>query len=140
VIVKCGDRAGPGSAPMDAPEKQMSPPARQQLILDQIEQVLQAADPRLKAMFSIFGRLASREAMPATEAMPEGDVTPRKPVWKKVLISALAISLLSVFVFNVVTTSNECPGLSSDQVVASAAVRYAACNHNSTDAWSKGAR
>jgi hypothetical protein len=126
---------------MDAPEKQMSLPARQQLILDQIEQVLQSADPRLKAMFSIFGRLASREAMPATEAMSEADLLPpRKSVWKRVLISALAISLLSVFVFNVVTTSNECPGLSSDQVVASAAVRYAACNHNSTDAWSKGAR
>jgi hypothetical protein len=32
---------------MDAPEKQMSLPARQQVVLDQIERVLAAADPRL---------------------------------------------------------------------------------------------
>jgi hypothetical protein len=39
----------------------------------------------------------------------------------------------------VVATSNDCPGLSSDQVVASAAVRFAACS-KATDAWSKGGR
>ena len=118
----------------------MSLPERQQMILDQIEQVLQAADPRLRSMFAMFSRLASREVMPGTEAMPGTEPKPaRRPVRKIVLISVVLISVLSVVVFNVVTTGNECPGLSSDQVVASAAVRYAACTH-SVDAWSKGAR
>lgn len=119
----------------------MSLPDRQQLILDQIEQVLQAADPRLKSMFAIFGRLASREAMPATEAVPapEPEPEPGRPLRRIVLVSVVLISVLSAVIFNVITTGNECPGLSSDQVVASAAVRYAACTH-SVDAWSKGAR
>jgi hypothetical protein len=55
------------------------------------------------------------------------------------VISVIVLGLLSLMIFNIVSTSSQCPGLSSDQVVASAAVRYAACNH-STDAWSKGAR
>jgi hypothetical protein len=37
------------------------------------------------------------------------------------------------------STNGDCPGLSSDQVVATAAVRYAGCSQ-STDAWSKGGR
>ncbi len=117
----------------------MSLPERQQMILDQIEQVLQAADPRLKSMFAIFSRLASREAMPATEAMSVPELRPARPVRRIVLVSVVLISVLTAVVVNVVTTGNECPGLSSDQVVASAAVRYAACTH-SVDAWSKGAR
>ncbi len=117
----------------------MSLPDRQQMILDQIEQVLQAADPRLKSMFAIFGRLASREAMPATEAMSAPEPKPGRPVRRIVLICVAAISVLSAVVFNIITTGNECPGLSSDQVVASAAVRYAGCSQ-ATDAWSKGAR
>jgi hypothetical protein len=36
-------------------------------------------------------------------------------------------------------TGRACPGLSSDQAVASASVRYAVCSH-SADAWAKGAR
>ena len=116
----------------------MSLPDRQQMILDQIEQVLQAADPRLKSMFAIFGRLACREAMPATEAMSAPEPKPGRPVRRIVLVSVVLISVLGAVVFNVISTGNECPGLSSDQVVASAAVRYAACTH-SVDAWSKGA-
>jgi hypothetical protein len=56
-----------------------------------------------------------------------------------VVISVIVLGMLGLMIFNVATTGSQCPGLSSDQVVASAAVRYAACNH-STDAWSKGAR
>jgi hypothetical protein len=55
------------------------------------------------------------------------------------VISVIVLGMLGLMIFNVVTTGSQCPGLSSDQVVASAAVRYAACSH-STDAWSKGAR
>jgi Protein of unknown function (DUF3040) len=180
----------------------MSLPDRQQQILDQIEKALQSADPALKSMYAMFGRLTSPEAMPATEAMPAGEggtgeggtgegaaadsaramgmaaVTgaasdsaggpaARKPApsWvavgvvgpvaskagvastaasrrrarRALVISLIVLGLLGLMIFNVVSTSSQCPGLSSDQVVASAAVRYAACSH-STDAWSKGAR
>jgi hypothetical protein len=170
----------------------MSLPDRQQQILDQIEQALQSADPALKSMYAMFGRLTSPEAMPAVEAMPGesageaaaagamgkaavteaagtsagtpaagksaapwvavGTVGPmaskagvpstaasRRRVRRALVISVIVLGLLGLMIFNVVSTSSQCPGLSSDQVVASAAVRYAACNH-STDAWSKGAR
>ena len=46
---------------------------------------------------------------------------------------------LGVLVIGIRSTSSDCPGLTSDQVVASAAVRYDGCTH-STDAWSKGGR
>jgi hypothetical protein len=118
---------------MHAPEKQMSLPARQQKILDQIEQVLQAADPRLKSMFASFARMAPAEAAPATEAISG------RSVRRTVMVSVLVLSMLGVITFNVFTAGKDCPGLSSDQVVASAAVRYAACSH-ATNAWSKGAR
>jgi hypothetical protein len=118
---------------MDVPEKQMSLPARQQLVLDQIEQILQAADPRLKSMFAAFARLAPREAIPATE------VIPGRAARRTVMISIIVISVLGLAMLSIVATSKACPGLSSDQVVASAAVRYAACSQ-STDAWSKGGR
>jgi hypothetical protein len=119
---------------MDAPEKQMSLPARQQLVLYQIERVLQAADPRLKSMFAAFARLASPEAMPATEAISGG---PSRR-WA-VMISIMVISVLSLVMLLLVATNKACPGLSSDQVVASATVRFAACSKE-TDVWSKGGR
>jgi hypothetical protein len=185
----------------------MSLPDRQQQILDQIEQGLQSADPALRSMYAMFGRLTSPEAMPTIEAMPgegaansagagraggagEAEATAaagamgkaavtgaagesagtgaarksaapwvavgvvgpmaskagipspaasRRRARRALVISVIVLGLLSLMIFNIVSTSSECPGLSSDQVVASAAVRYAACNH-STDAWSKGAR
>lgn len=122
----------------------MSLPDRQQVILDQIEQVLQAADPRLKTMFAIFAGSASHEAMPDTEAIAGPDPgTPGRPGRgmrvRIAVISVIALSLLSLFTYGLVSTSRECPGLPSDQTVATAAVRYAACSH-STDAWSKGGR
>lgn len=126
----------------------MGLPPRQQLILDQIEQLLQAADPRLKSMFVTFARMASREAMPDTESIAGRAASGRsgsgrsgsgRLVLRTVMISVVVISLLGVFTFGIFSTSKECPGLPSDQTVATAAVRYAACNHG-TDAWSKGGR
>jgi Protein of unknown function (DUF3040) len=109
----------------------MSLPARQQLILDQIEKALQAADPGLKSMFAAFARLAPKETMPATEG-----ISGRR--WTA-MISLVVIGALGMVMVGFLATSKACPGLSSDQVVASAAVRYAACS-KSTDAWSKGGR
>jgi hypothetical protein len=124
---------------MDAPELQMNLPARQQKVLDQIEQVLQAADPRLKSMFAAFARLAPREAMPATEALCDGATGRTRRTRRTVVISIMVITLLSVLMLSFLATARACPGLSSDQVVTSAAVRLAACNQ-STDAWSRGGR
>ena len=112
----------------------MSLPARQQAVLDQIDQILQGADPQLKSMFAAFARVASREAMPATEA-----ISKRSPRQWTLLICIMVISLLSMVTVFVVATSRACQGLSSDQVVASATVRYDACS-KATDAWSKGGR
>jgi hypothetical protein len=119
---------------MDVPEKQMSLPPRQQAMLDQIERVLQAADPQLKSMFAAFARLAPAGAMPATEAISRRSV-PRRMV----MVSVILISVLSLVMVFLVATSKACPGLSSDQVIASGTVRFAACS-KATDAWSKGGR
>jgi hypothetical protein len=80
----------------------------------------------------VVGPVASKAGVASTAAS-------RRKVRRALVISVILLGLLGLMIFNVVSTSSQCPGLSSDQVVASAAVRYAACNH-STDAWSKGAR
>jgi hypothetical protein len=111
----------------------MNLPARQQRALDQIERALQAADPRLTAMFAAFARLSPPPPGPSGRAA-------RRRAPRIVTIVILVISLLGGMVaLGAVATSKACPGLSSDQVVASAAVRYAACS-KSTAAWSKGGR
>ncbi len=112
----------------------MSLPARQQQVLDQIERALQAADPRLRSMFAAFsGLAASRDAMPPVEAISA------RRVPRTVVVFLVVASLLGVLAIGFVATARACPGLSSDQVVASASVRYAACS-KSTAAWSKGGR
>jgi hypothetical protein len=111
----------------------MSLPARQQLKLDQIEQGLKAADPRLSSMFAAFHRSARGTGMPASEVIPGW------PKRRTAMICVMVLCMLGILVFSIRATSHDCPGLSSDQVVASAAVRYAACS-KSTDVWSKGAR
>jgi uncharacterized protein involved in exopolysaccharide biosynthesis len=118
----------------------MSLPERQQQVLDQIERALQAADPGLRSMFAAFGRLASRADSPAAEAMPAAEAIPgRRVLWKVVIFLVVVSSLLGLVTIGVVATARACPGLSSDQVIASAAVRYAACD-KATAAWSKGGR
>jgi Protein of unknown function (DUF3040) len=111
----------------------MSLPPRQQAILDQIEQRLQTADPRLKSMFDAFHRSTREHPAPRTEVISR---------WSPRLLVMLGISLVSaigVLVVGIRATSDDCPGLSSDQVVATATVRYAGCSQ-STDVWSRGGR
>jgi hypothetical protein len=109
------------------------PAPRQQAILDQIEQFLQAADPRLRSMFAAFHRSVKAQAMPATEVISSW------PARRVLVVCVVVISLLGEFVVGIRATAHDCPGLSSDQLVASAAVRYAACR-KSTAVWSKGGR
>jgi hypothetical protein len=114
----------------------MNLPRRQQQILNQIEQALQAADPRLKSMFATFGRTGKGQEQP----VPDAEVLPDRPSRRTLAIfTMVVVCMLGVLVVGIRSTSRDCPGLSSDQVIASAAVRYAACSH-STDAWSKGGR
>jgi hypothetical protein len=116
------------------PEIPMSLPGRQQVVLDQIERILAAADPQLKSMFAAFARFTSHEALPETE------VISRRPArWWAVMISIMVVGVLSLTMLFVVATSRACPGLSSDQVVATAAVRFAGCS-KAANSWSKGGR
>jgi hypothetical protein len=48
----------------------MSLPAEQQRVLDRIENVLQASEPRLASMYSIFTRLTNGEMRPRREELP----------------------------------------------------------------------
>jgi hypothetical protein len=112
----------------------MTLPRRQQQILNQIEQALQAADPKLKATFAAFGRPLRAQTGPAVEAI--SDRPSRRTL---VIFMMIVVCMFGVLVVGIRSTSSDCPGLSSDQVVASAAVRYAGCTQ-STDAWSKGGR
>ena len=116
----------------------MSLSGRQQAILDQIERALQAADPGLKTMFTTFGRLAEGQPVPGAEAVPR-ESAPRRRPWRLALICAIVVAALGVLVVGIRATSGDCPGLPSDQVIASAAVRYAGCSM-CTDAWSRGGR
>lgn len=111
----------------------MSLPPRQQAILDQIEQVLQSADPALKSMFAAFHRSRQAEPIPETEAISS------RPLWRALVVVSIVIASLGVLTVGIRATSNDCPGLSSDQAVVSAAARYAGCS-KSTDVWSRGGR
>jgi hypothetical protein len=112
----------------------MNLPRRQQLILKQIEQALLAADPRLKSMFTAFGRSAKAQVVPAAEVI--SDRPSRRTL---AIFMMVVVCMLGVLVAGIRSTSRDCPGLPSDQVVASATVRYAGCSHG-TDAWSRGGR
>ena len=109
-------------------------PRRQQQILNQIEQALQTADPKLKSMFAAFGRSVRAQTGPAIEAI--SDRPSRRTL---VIFTMVVLCLLGVLVVGIRSTNGDCPGLSSDQVVAPAATRFAGCDQ-STDAWSRGGR
>jgi hypothetical protein len=111
----------------------MNLPRRQQEILDQIERALAAADPGLKSMFAAFGRRTQGQPLPTAEALSASAIR------RAMLICALLAVAIGVLVIGIHATSGDCPGLSSDQVVASAAVRHAGCT-SATDAWSRGGR
>lgn len=53
----------------------MGLPARQRRALDHIGRALQGSDPRLAALYSIFGRLAREEPMPRFEQLRSGLLT-----------------------------------------------------------------
>jgi len=116
----------------------MSLSRRQQAILDQIEQALHTADPGLKTLFTAFGQWADGQPLLSAEAVPARSAS-RRLAWRLALACAVIAAAVGALVVGIRSTSGDCPGLSSDQVIASAAVRYAGCS-SSTDAWSRGGR
>ena len=90
------------------PGEQMSLPERQQQILDQIEQVLQAADPRLKSMFAAFARLAPQGAEPVTEVIVRQPA--RRTARRTALICVMVLSLLGVLLLSILGAKDVCPG------------------------------
>jgi hypothetical protein len=111
----------------------MSLPARQQRVLDHIEQALHAADPGLQSMFAKWTKFAAQKAeMPGTEII----VARLRPAAMIAIAVAGAVIMILTWL---PAAGKECPGLPSDQTVASAAARLAACQNN-TAAWSKGGR
>ena len=55
--------------------------------------------------------------------MPDREVHVRHMLVRRVvMICVVVVSLLGGFVFGIRATAHDCPGLSSDQVVASAAI------------------
>jgi hypothetical protein len=111
----------------------MSLPRRQQEILDQMERLLHTADPRLKSMFAAFHRSVQVESMPSSEV-----IVARSPR-RLMILSAVVVLVLGLLALCITITNNDCPGLPSDQVIATAQARYAGCSQD-TDAWSRGAR
>ena len=53
----------------------MGLPARQRRVLDRIERTLRWSDPRLAALYAIFGRLTRDEEIPAFEQVRHGVLT-----------------------------------------------------------------
>jgi Protein of unknown function (DUF3040) len=113
----------------------MGLPARQQRVLEQIEHALQAADPRLKSMFATFTRFTGQAQAPENEAIGARWHRPSPAA----LISIIVIGLVTLGLIIVPAVIRACPGLPSDQAVASATVRYQNCSH-ATNAWSRGGR
>ena len=53
----------------------MGLPARQRRALDRIDRALRGSDPRLAALYAIFGRLAREEPLPRFEQLRSGVLT-----------------------------------------------------------------
>ena len=92
----------------------MSLPARQQRVLDRIEEVLKKREPRLHSMFAMFTRLNLGERLPRIEAL---ELVPwwsprryrgRLPA-RAVLFLSLAIALIMSAVFiGISQSANNC--------------------------------
>jgi hypothetical protein len=72
----------------------MSLPGRQRRALDAIENALEASEPRINGMFTMFARLARGEEPVATERLPRRRLTWLRQGSNVVLIPALAVLLL----------------------------------------------
>jgi hypothetical protein len=106
----------------------MSLPTRQQRVLDQIEKSFQVRDPRLAALFAMFARLTSHEAMPALESVSAQVSRFLRPV---VLVPVLVLVLAGTITGAAFLPCPHCPAQSS-QAQSSQAQSQAARHPAST--------
>jgi hypothetical protein len=90
----------------------MSLPARQQRVLDQIEVILQARDPRLTSLFASFARLTSHEAMPKVEELKGWVVhllqLKRRLIQPVMLIPVVVVAIVGSVVLGSFVPSSRC--------------------------------
>jgi len=79
----------------------MSLPARQQHRLDQIEKGLEAADPKLIAMFAAFTKVTVADVMPAREVI-------RNRLPQVLLIGLMALTVVSAVLLGSLLGSPRC--------------------------------
>jgi hypothetical protein len=82
-------------------EVSMGLPASQHRRLTEIESVLEHTEPRLAALFMIFGRLHREEAMPAVEQLRARAImaASRLPLLRRLILSPRAARLRAALVF-----------------------------------------
>jgi hypothetical protein len=117
----------------------MSLPARQRRVLEHIETALRGSDPKLAALYAIFGRLTRGEQMPAFEQLRRGFMVvarlrPRPataaaghrarlvPRQRAVLLFPLAIALAVASLVLATTTSARTPCTRVRTVAASSSL------------------
>jgi hypothetical protein len=66
----------------------MGLPVRQRMMLDNIDRTLRGADPKLAALYSIFGRLTRDEEIPRIEQLRHGVLA--RLAWLGLVLTALA--------------------------------------------------
>lgn len=84
----------------------MSLPTRQQRVLDQIEKTFQARDPGIAALFAMFARLTSQEAMPALETLSDQVSRFLRPV---VLVPVMLLVLIGTVAGATALPGPHCP-------------------------------
>ena len=85
--------------------EEMSLPARQQRVLDQIEMILQARDPHLTSLFAIFARLTSHDEMPKVEELKGRLARLLRPA---MLIPVVVVVIVSSVVLGSFVPSTRC--------------------------------
>jgi len=86
----------------------MSLPARQQRVLDQIEVILQARDPRLTSLFATFARLTAHEAMPRIEEL-KGWLARLPQLRRRLLQPVMLIPVVAVLIVGSVVLGSFVP-------------------------------
>lgn len=77
----------------------MSLPASEQRVLNAMEDALKASEPRMTAMFAMFGKLTRGEEPTDAERLPRGRLTRLRPGTSYLLIPVLAaVALVATLV------------------------------------------
>ncbi len=90
----------------------MSLPARQQRVLDQIEVILQARDPRLTSLFAMFARLTSHDEIPKIEELKGhlARLLPLKGLLGRLFQPVMLIPVVVVVIVSSVVLGSFVPG------------------------------